>query len=76
LWIHYRLAKFSDPVLSAIGDAVRHALTHIDSVHRDAERLKKRTGCCVPTPDAIRGTPCCTPAPLALTDPRSRACAE
>src|SRR5436309_5689883 len=45
LWIHYRLAKSTDPVLAAIADAVRHALTHIDTVHRDAERLGKRTGC-------------------------------
>jgi ArsR family transcriptional regulator len=74
LWIHYRLAKSSDPVLAAIDDAVRHALTHIDTVHRDGERLKKRTGCCVPTPDAITGTPCCAPEPGVLT--RSRAHVE
>src|SRR5438128_8459562 len=35
LWIHYRLGKFADPVLATINDAVRHALTHIDSVRRD-----------------------------------------
>lgn len=50
LWIHYRLAQLSDPILAAIGDAVRHALTHFDSVHRDAERLQRKTGCCVPGP--------------------------
>src|ERR1700712_3355345 len=44
LWINYRLAVLPDPVLAAIGDAVRHALTHMDGVHRDAERLRKRTG--------------------------------
>jgi hypothetical protein len=70
------LAKFADPVLAAIGDAVRHALTHIDTVHRDGERLKKRTGCCVPTPDAITGTPCCTPERLVLTDSGPRAHVE
>src|SRR5258708_3900939 len=32
LWIHYRLGKLADPVLATIGDAVRHALTHIDTV--------------------------------------------
>src|ERR1044072_6398982 len=32
LWIHYRLATTSDPVLSAISGAVQHALTHIDTV--------------------------------------------
>src|SRR5438093_7437325 len=48
LWIHYRLADLSDPVLEAISQAVRHALIHMDVVHRDAERLNKRTGCCLP----------------------------
>ena len=28
LWIHYRLAKCSNGVLTAVEDAVRHALTH------------------------------------------------
>src|SRR4029078_3239724 len=55
LWIHYRLGTFADPVLAAIGDAVRHALTHVDSVRRDGDRLQKRTGCCVPTPGDVAG---------------------
>lgn len=59
LWVHYRLGTFADPVLAAIGDAVRHALTHIETVHRDAERLQKRTGCCVPGPGDVAGVPCC-----------------
>src|SRR4029077_15265111 len=42
LWIHYRLGAFADPVLAAIENAVRHALTHVETVHRDAERLQKR----------------------------------
>ena len=66
LWIHYRLARFSDPVLAAIGDAVRHALTHVDIVRRDGDRLKKRTGCCVPTPGEVTGTSCCAPRTLPL----------
>jgi ArsR family transcriptional regulator len=61
LWIHYRLGKLADPVLAAIGDAVSHALTHIDTVHRDGQRLQKRTGCCVPAPDAVTGVSCCPP---------------
>ena len=61
LWIHYRLGKLADPVVAAIGDAVRHALTHIDTVHRDAERLHKKTGCCVPTPNDVAGVSCCAP---------------
>ena len=59
LWIHYRLASPSDPVLRAIADAVRHALTHMDVIHRDAERLEKRTGCCVPAPGEMTASPCC-----------------
>jgi ArsR family transcriptional regulator len=60
LWIHYRLARLPNPVLAAIGDAVRHALTHVDTVHRDGERLRKRTGCCVPAPGDVEATaPCC-----------------
>jgi ArsR family transcriptional regulator, arsenate/arsenite/antimonite-responsive transcriptional repressor len=60
LWIHYRLGRFGDPVLGAVVDAVRHALTHVDVVRKDAERLMKRTGCCVPTPEAVRGVACCS----------------
>jgi ArsR family transcriptional regulator len=48
LWIHYRLATASDPILAAISEAVRHALTHMDVVHRDAERLQRKTGCMEP----------------------------
>jgi ArsR family transcriptional regulator, arsenate/arsenite/antimonite-responsive transcriptional repressor len=59
LWIHYRMGRLADPVLAAIADAVRHALTHVDTVHRDAERLQKRTGCCVPTPRDVGAASCC-----------------
>jgi ArsR family transcriptional regulator len=62
LWIHYRLATFDDPVLGTIGYAVRHALTHVDAVRRDGERLQKRTGCCVPAPGEVGGVSCCAPA--------------
>jgi ArsR family transcriptional regulator len=65
LWIHYRLGTFSDPVLAAIGDAVRHALTHLDAVQRDGGRLQKRTGCCVPEPGTVAGVSCCTPPAVA-----------
>src|SRR5438105_13173805 len=30
LWIHYRMAHLSNPVLVAVRDAARHALTHTD----------------------------------------------
>ena len=61
LWIHYRLAELSDPVLGAIATAVRHALTHVDVVQHDAARLQKKTGCCLPSPTAMVGLPCCAP---------------
>ncbi len=61
LWMHYRLGKLTDPVLAAVVDAVRHALTHTAFVHRDAERLQKRTGCCVPAPGDVAGVSCCGP---------------
>jgi hypothetical protein len=57
--MHYRLGRFEDPVLTALVDAVRHALAHLDAVHRDAERLQKRNGCCVPTPGDVTGASCC-----------------
>ena len=59
LWIHYRMGTFADPVLAAIGDAVRHALTHVDVVRRDGERLQKRNGCCMPAPGDITASACC-----------------
>jgi ArsR family transcriptional regulator len=61
LWIHYRLGTLADPVVAAIGDAVRHALTHVESIRRDTERLQKRTGCCVPAPGDVARVQCCSP---------------
>ena len=66
LWIHYRMATLPDPIVGAIGAAVRHALTHVDVVNRDAERLRKITGCRRPTPGEVPGAPCCArPATVA-----------
>jgi ArsR family transcriptional regulator len=61
LWIHYRMAELSDPVLQVISEAVRHALTHMDAVQRDAKRLEQRTGCCLPTSAGGPGGACCAP---------------
>ncbi len=64
LWVHYRLAPVADPVMTAVLDAVRHALTHLDTVQRDGVRLRKRTGCCLPAPGASRAeqpATCCAP---------------
>lgn len=60
LWIHYRLGSVDDPVLAAIVDATRHALAHTDTVHRDGERLRKRTGCCMPAPSEVAALSCCS----------------
>jgi|SRR5579864_5991038 len=59
LWVHYRLATLSDPVVATIGAAVRHALTHMEAVHRDAGRLHKRTGCCLPVSAGSSAPRCC-----------------
>ena|SRR5437868_107951 len=59
LWVHYRMASLADPVLGAIADAVRHALTHSGVVRRDGDRLEKRTGCCLPAPGDVAPAPCC-----------------
>jgi ArsR family transcriptional regulator, arsenate/arsenite/antimonite-responsive transcriptional repressor len=72
LWIHYSLGTADDHVLAAITDAVRHALTHLDAVRHDAKRLQTRTGCCVPTPSAVAGTPCCAGEPVAVPVTRAR----
>ncbi len=66
LWVHYRLARLSSPVLEAIADAVRHALTHVDVVRRDGERLERKTGCCVPAPGDVAASPCCSEATAAV----------
>src|SRR6516225_11939359 len=42
LWIYYRLANVPDPVLRTIREAVTHALGHVESIRRDAERLRKK----------------------------------
>jgi ArsR family transcriptional regulator len=61
-WVHYRMASLVDPVLGAVNLAVRHALAHSEAIRRDAERLRRRTGCCLPDPADITGTSCCTTA--------------
>ena len=59
LWIHYRLAESSDPILGTIRQAVAHALGHLEGIHRDAERLRKKTGCCVPATAHTPTFTCC-----------------
>jgi len=48
LWIHYRLAVSDDPVVRIIQQAVAQSLRHVEAIERDADRLQKKTGCCLP----------------------------
>lgn len=59
LWIHYRLAQTADPFLNTIRQAVTHVLGHVDTVRRDAQRLEKSTGCCLPAQSKKLAFHCC-----------------
>ena len=59
LWVHYRMATLPDAVLEVVRSTVAHALTHLDIVRKDVQRLRKNTGCCAP--DVKGGYACCTP---------------
>ena len=48
LWVHYSLAPLADPVAATVQQAVTHALGHVDAVRKDAHRLQRKTGCCLP----------------------------
>ena len=55
LWVHYRLADTSDPLLATIRQAVIHALGQTEAWRRDANRLYQKTGCCMPAPPGPPG---------------------
>ena len=59
LWIHYRLADGPDPVVAAVKQAVTHALGHLPGVQRDAQRLQKKNGCCLPMAAVNPAYACC-----------------
>jgi ArsR family transcriptional regulator len=59
LWVHYRLAETSNPVEATIRQVVAHALGHLEIVKRDADRLHKKTGCCLPESIETPGFTCC-----------------
>jgi ArsR family transcriptional regulator len=61
LWIYYRLSKSADPIVATIEDATTHVLGHVEALRRDAERLEKQTGCCVPAAARASDLPCCAP---------------
>jgi ArsR family transcriptional regulator len=62
LWVHYRLARLDDTVLRTLTDIVAHALGHVDLVEKDAARLRRHTGCCLPKSAAPRSLACCEEA--------------
>jgi ArsR family transcriptional regulator, arsenate/arsenite/antimonite-responsive transcriptional repressor len=68
LWVHYRLADGTDPVVSTVLQAVTHALGHVDVVRRDTRALEKTTGCAIPPQPCNPSLGCCVPA----TGPRRR----
>src|SRR5580692_9783737 len=59
LWIYYRLSENSDPVPRTIRQAVAHVLGHVDVIHRDRDRLQRKTGCCPPQSPGTVTLPCC-----------------
>jgi ArsR family transcriptional regulator, arsenate/arsenite/antimonite-responsive transcriptional repressor len=61
LWVHYRLADATDPVLSTIVQAVMHALGHVDVVRRDTRALERSTGCAMPPQAGKPSFDCCAP---------------
>src|SRR5215475_13688527 len=66
LWVYYILSKSADPIVASIEGATTHVLGHVEVLRKDAERLEKQTGCCVPAAARARDLPCC--APLILKD--------
>jgi ArsR family transcriptional regulator, arsenate/arsenite/antimonite-responsive transcriptional repressor len=60
LWVYYRLADTSDAILSTIQQAVTHVLGHLETVRRDAGRLQKATGCCLPETGDTPAFACCS----------------
>lgn len=62
LWIYYRLADAPDPVVATVKQAVTHALGHVDGVRRDALRLQRKNGCCLPAAGGASRLACCAPS--------------
>jgi ArsR family transcriptional regulator len=63
LWVYYRLAEPRDPIVSTIRQTVTHMLGHLEGIRRDADRLQKKTGCCLPASAGAPTLACCAGAP-------------
>ena len=59
LWVHYRLATLSDPVMQAVANAVAHALGHLESGERDLKRLASRVDVPSTRRTPLLQAPCC-----------------
>ena len=59
LWVYYSLSKSADPIVGTVEHATTHVLAHVDVLRKDAERLEKQTGCCVPATARAKDLPCC-----------------
>jgi ArsR family transcriptional regulator, arsenate/arsenite/antimonite-responsive transcriptional repressor len=57
LWVHYRLASLSDPVMQALLDSVTHAIGHLEAGDRDQRRLSRRIDLTPAQP--VARTRCC-----------------
>jgi ArsR family transcriptional regulator len=64
LWMYYRLAQTRDPLVETVRQAVAHTLGHIDVIRKDADRLEKRTGCCMPQVLGAPSLACCGPVAM------------
>jgi ArsR family transcriptional regulator len=59
LWIYYRLSDSRDPIVRTIRQTVAHVLGHVGTIHRDADRLRKKIGCGSPSPQETLTLACC-----------------
>lgn len=48
LWVYYRLAPSSNDSVQAVIDSVQHCAAHFRTGQRDAAKLARKTGCCLP----------------------------
>jgi ArsR family transcriptional regulator len=64
LWVYYRLADSADRLVSTIREVVVHTLGHVKTVRRDAARLQRKTGCCLPASSPSPTLACCTAGDL------------
>jgi ArsR family transcriptional regulator len=68
LWIYYRLAESNDALIRTIRDVVTHTLGHLATVRRDAAKLQKKTGCCLPNSESAPTLTCCGASPRASAE--------